>query len=936
MKNKKVYVILIVLILIGSLFLTYNIYQNKNKVIKTKKRKQNNLAIMIKEDGATDYTKSNSKDIPKGDYVLNRDKSYCKNNGKIGNYDSSLGKVSFSFIGTDSCYLYFDYKEDTSLYGTIKKRAKTDTTYLALYEGEGANTYANPVYYYKGDVKNNNVLFGGFCWKIVRTTETGGVKIVYNGFQKDFYESTLLNESEYKNLSNDANYPYTFDSTNKTWTSTNTGTNSSTITFTAPSNGNYVLNYDLSMYNSTSNVYVEIFKDDVSQGKFTGVTYGQIIFDDLDTTNTIKVVFTRKYGYNSNSRNNVIFSFGKANSIIKTCNNTGTDSQIGTSAFNRSYNSPAYVGYMHNTVYTYSKKAMSSQSNIVFGNSFNYNSNNGTYTLTNTKTVATWSSGYNTINNNHYTCMTTGTTCSSIYYVYYTNSTDAYYITLTNGKSVNDALNEMLYADDVNTNDSAIKKYIDSWYENNLASYEDKLEDTVFCNDRSMNNKSSNGWNPNGGSTSTTLYFKNSNTSNQSLVCANETDRFSMSNAKAKLKHPIGLLSVPELSLAGYGSSHYFNNGQWVWLVSPNRFDINYAGVRMANFGDFYDSNVNNSNAVRPSVSLKPNTYFSSGDGSFTNPFVIGDAVEEPSGKSFDTVFAKNNSDIFDENGLRYEGSDPKNYICLDNKKSGTCSSSSLLFRIIGLFDEEYSSNGTTSAGKKNLLKILDTNNYGGTSGKYWSGSSSNQSNNWSKSTLKNELNGTYLSTLLATSGVNSKLENSIVISKWHLGGANNTSGSNYYINTMTTENWYKAERSPYATSGTLYNGNPEYVFAQVGLMYPSDYGYATVGGSTTSKANCRAKELYNWDSSSYSDCKNNDWVYNSQLPSWGSIKSDWLLSPNASNSSNASYLYSTGFVAAHGAVTNQFLVRPTFYLDSSILKIVGGLGTRDNAYRIG
>ena len=393
MKNKKVYVILIVLILIGSIFLTYNIYQNKNKVIKTKKGKQNNLAIMIKEDGATDYTKSNSKDIPKGDYVLNRDKSYCKNNGKIGDYDSSLGKVSFSFIGTDSCFLYFDYKEDTSLYGTIKKRAKTDTTYLALYTGEGADTYANPVYYYKGNVQNNNVLFAGFCWKIVRTTETGGVKIVYNGVQK---------------------------------------------------NGS--------------------------------------------------------------------------------CNNTGTNSQIGESAFNNDNNSPAYVGYMHNTVYTYSNKAMSSQSNIVFGNSFTYN--NGTYTLKDTKTVATWSSGYNTINNNHYTCMTTGTTCSSIYYVYYTNSSSAYYITLTRGKTVNDALNEMLYANDVNKNDSTIKAYIDSWYENNLASYEDKLEDTVFCNDRSMSNESLNGWNPNGGSTSTYLNFKNYSTSNQSLACANEKSKF--------------------------------------------------------------------------------------------------------------------------------------------------------------------------------------------------------------------------------------------------------------------------------------------------------------------------------------------------------------------------------------------------------------------------
>ena len=154
----------------------------------------------------------------KGDYVLNRDKSYCKNNGKIGDYDSVLGKVSFSFIGTDSCFLYFDYKEDTSLYGTIKKRAKTDTTYLALYTGEGADTYANPVYYYKGNVENNNVLFAGFCWKIVRTTETGGVKIVYNGVQKDEVQISPIEQSSYANISNDATYPYTFDSTSKTFT----------------------------------------------------------------------------------------------------------------------------------------------------------------------------------------------------------------------------------------------------------------------------------------------------------------------------------------------------------------------------------------------------------------------------------------------------------------------------------------------------------------------------------------------------------------------------------------------------------------------------------------------------------------------------------------------------------------------------------------------
>ena len=327
------------------------------------------------------------------------------------------------------------------------------------------------------------------------------------------------------------------------------------------------------------------------------------------------------------------------------------------------------------------------------------------------------------------------------------------------------------------------------------------------------------------------------------------------------------------------------------------------------------------------------NAYLTLGSGS-----VIGDAVEEPSGKSFETVFAANNTDIFPEYGLRYEGADPNNYICLDNKTSGACSDSSLLFRIIGLFDEDTSIDGTSSSGTKKLLKVIDTNNYGGTSGKYWNSAGTN---NWSTASLKTELNGTYLTTLLGTSNVNSKLSSAIVNAKWHLGGANNTSGSNYYDDTITTENYYKAERSPYATSGTLqnlYSGNPEYVFAKEGLMYPSDYGYATVGGSTTSKANCRAKELYNWKDESYSDCKNNDWIYNSQSISWGSNKEEWVISPYTLNRYAASRFRSTGSIDANYLVADgQFLVRPTFYLDSSIIKIVGtGDGTKDNAYRVG
>ena len=297
-------------------------------------------------------------------------------------------------------------------------------------------------------------------------------------------------------------------------------------------------------------------------------------------------------------------------------------------------------------------------------------------------------------------------------------------------------------------------------------------------------------------------------------------------------------------------------------------------------------------------------------------------------GTSFETLMVANNNDIFDENGLRYEGADPNNYICLDNQKEGSCSNSSLLFRIIGLFDEEYSNNGSSSAGTKKLLKVIDTNNYGGTDGKMWNSSGTN---NWSSASLKNELNGTYLNTLLGTSNVNSKLSNAIVNAKWYLGGG---SSSNY--DTLTVEGIYKEERN----TSAIYSGNPSSVYAKVGLMYPSDYGYATVGGTTINKSGCRSRIISNWNYSN--DCKNNDWLFKSQNSFINNA--EWLISPNSSSSNGAAYLFSSGSVnlslidgVVDGYVDSRnYAVRPTFYLNSSALKIVGGTGTSTNPYHIG
>lgn len=318
------------------------------------------------------------------------------------------------------------------------------------------------------------------------------------------------------------------------------------------------------------------------------------------------------------------------------CNNTGADQAIGTSPFNSAGRSLSGFGYMYNNQYPYSTKSMlTDTTQYVFGNSFTYS--NGTYTLTNTKTLSgTWSDDYTTLNNHHYTCFTTETTCSEVYYVYRTykasdvyDRKDIHYITLTNGKSINDALNEMMYGNNVNTTNSTIKTMIDNWYVNNLLPYANKIEDVVYCNDRSVTDLV--GWNPNGGNNNADLSFKSYSytiNSSETFVCANETDRFSVSNNKAKLTYPIGLPTAGEMNLLGNDLLRKIGN--YYWLASPYcigyhphtnsmEFDMHYVNSS----GQIYNYSTSSNLYVRPVISLKASVKYSFGDGSRNNPFVV-------------------------------------------------------------------------------------------------------------------------------------------------------------------------------------------------------------------------------------------------------------------------------------------------------------------------
>ena len=103
--NKKIKIWMFVFIFIGVIVLNITY---KNKTIKTNRK--SNLAIMIKEDSG-EYVSSN--EIPKGNYVLNEEKTVCENGGKVVSYNNSTGQIGFSFLGSDRCSLYFDKIIDT-------------------------------------------------------------------------------------------------------------------------------------------------------------------------------------------------------------------------------------------------------------------------------------------------------------------------------------------------------------------------------------------------------------------------------------------------------------------------------------------------------------------------------------------------------------------------------------------------------------------------------------------------------------------------------------------------------------------------------------------------------------------------------------------------------------------------------------------------------
>ena len=311
--KKKIKTTLFVFIIIGVVILNFT-YKNKNEETKTKKRKQNNLAIMIKGNSG-EYVSSN--EIPKGNYVLNEEKTFCENGGKVVSYNNSTGQIGFSFLGSDRCSLYFDKIIDTQkpVISNLKINGKTITATLTddqslLAYGFSTSNTLEPTSW---------TTISGTSYNLSTTITTEGT-----------YYLWVKDSAGNKAVSN------VIDLEKKGW---QTILANSTVNSTTP---------DFSSI-ATTNEGMYAAEDDLGTSYyFRGAVNNNWVKFGKDSSN--KDIYWRIIRINGDGSIRMIYSGTTAPTSSTAIVMTGTETQInGTTYknFNSSYNNSAYVGYMY-------------------------------------------------------------------------------------------------------------------------------------------------------------------------------------------------------------------------------------------------------------------------------------------------------------------------------------------------------------------------------------------------------------------------------------------------------------------------------------------------------------------------------------------------------------------------------------------------------------
>jgi prepilin-type N-terminal cleavage/methylation domain-containing protein len=365
---------------------------------------------------------------------------------------------------------------------------------IGVYEVASTKNNKYPIYYYRGEIDNNYVIFANKCWRIVKTTSTGGIKIVYSG---------------------------------------------------------------------------------------------------------------------------------------NTCDATGADLGIAKQTYDSGYLNITSNLYMHGAVTPRDSKKISNGTEYLYGNNFTYS--NGEYALVDTVSLPYESGMGSQLSTHHYTCLNTTGKCTTIYWVYNVYGEGLDYYILNNGKSFDDAFNEMINDTSVS---SSIKQTVDKWYEDNLISYGSYIEDTPYCENKTLTEPF------NAKTTKIDKYgdFRLSYGPDFNNGSCKKANAYTVSSSigNGALRYPIAILNVDDLYYAGEEKGYSFMDSPASWVMNPQLYiltPLDWGGRgAFLNSTKFWDGggfeycggdSAGCSNSVRPAISLKSGTDVSGGTGTQSDPYII-------------------------------------------------------------------------------------------------------------------------------------------------------------------------------------------------------------------------------------------------------------------------------------------------------------------------
>ena len=313
----------------------------------------------------------------------------------------------------------------------------------------------------------------------------------------------------------------------------------------------------------------------------------------------------------------------------KSPSDTGTSVTIGNSQYNSKYWDPAYVGYKYNEKFSLHENNgttgyswFTNTQKYNFSTGYTFDESTKKFTLTGTIKQLTWKDNSSEIvSGNLYSCL--NTSCNVVYKITgYSNDTTMIVQPISYSSDS--------YADAVTNNtNSTMKGTLDTWYKNNLTSYASYIADETFCNDRSVTGGS-------GYLTTPTTYYgaytRLASNRKPSLKCAQDNDKFKVSNASAKLDYPVSLITADEVAMAGgvintANSNYYLYNGQYFWTLSPSLLHSVNSNALISNVnfsGSLYLWRyVTDFIGTRPVINLKADVQITKGDGTALNPFAL-------------------------------------------------------------------------------------------------------------------------------------------------------------------------------------------------------------------------------------------------------------------------------------------------------------------------